>query len=398
MSEFQASNFKKENGGTPDLLGKTELTSPYFFVPPSGDTASRPQSCAAGTLRFNTDIGTLEVYRGDTIGWVQIQRRNGQYLGGTPSQVNSTISNYGTGTRGLMMGGSDSGATTRDEIEFITISTLGNTQDFGNLTGGTRQGCGFSNSTRALRVGGIDGSSHRDIIDFVTIASTGDATDFGDMPEVRLGFPSALANEVRGVVCLGESANPVGNMDDLDYVTISSTGNAVAFGESSYGAKQQSTAGGSTTRGIYGGGSPFTNAIDFITIMTTGNGTNFGDLTTTFGGGPRGQSSNATRMLMYGGSNPSSDHVNSITFLTIATLGNTVDFGDISSSAGKAFCSAMCSKTRGVYAGGRIAPNDASVNIIEFVEIATTGNTQDFGVMAQTTEGSFGVSSGHGGL
>ena len=75
MSEFQASNFKKENGGTPDLLGKTELTSPYFFVPPSGTTAERPESCAAGTLRFNTDIGTLEVYRGDTIGWEQIQRR-----------------------------------------------------------------------------------------------------------------------------------------------------------------------------------------------------------------------------------------------------------------------------------------------------------------------------------
>ena len=49
MSEFQASNFKKENGGTPDLLGKTELTSPYFFVPPSGDTGSGPESCAPGT-------------------------------------------------------------------------------------------------------------------------------------------------------------------------------------------------------------------------------------------------------------------------------------------------------------------------------------------------------------
>ena len=48
MSEFQASNFKKENGGTPDFLGKTELTSPYFFVPPSGDTASRPQNAAPG--------------------------------------------------------------------------------------------------------------------------------------------------------------------------------------------------------------------------------------------------------------------------------------------------------------------------------------------------------------
>ena len=40
MSEFQASNFTKENGGTPNLVGKTELTSPYFFVPPSGDLDS----------------------------------------------------------------------------------------------------------------------------------------------------------------------------------------------------------------------------------------------------------------------------------------------------------------------------------------------------------------------
>ena len=45
MSEFQASNFKKENGGTPNLVGKTELTSPYFFVPPSGTTAERPHPC-----------------------------------------------------------------------------------------------------------------------------------------------------------------------------------------------------------------------------------------------------------------------------------------------------------------------------------------------------------------
>ena len=99
MSEFQASNFKRENGGTPDLLGKTELTSPYFFVPPSGTTAERPQSCAAGTLRFNTDIGTLEVYRGDQIGWEQIQRKESQYLGG------GTGSNEGTGFRGIFFGG-----------------------------------------------------------------------------------------------------------------------------------------------------------------------------------------------------------------------------------------------------------------------------------------------------
>ena len=135
MSEINASNFKKEHGDlAPDLVGVTELTSPYFFVPPSGDTAERPEDCEPGTLRFNTDIGTLEIFRGKTIGWEQIQRRDGQYLGG------GTGSNTGTGTRGLMMGGSDAGDNERNEIEFLTITTLGNTQDFGDLTEGTRQG------------------------------------------------------------------------------------------------------------------------------------------------------------------------------------------------------------------------------------------------------------------
>ena len=75
MSEFQSSNFSKENGGTPNIVGKTELTSPYFFVPPSGNTAERPQNCAAGTIRFNTDIGTLEIFRGNTLGWNRVRSR-----------------------------------------------------------------------------------------------------------------------------------------------------------------------------------------------------------------------------------------------------------------------------------------------------------------------------------
>ena len=113
MSEINSSNFKKEHGDlAPDLVGVTELTSPYFFVPPSGTTAERPESCAAGTLRFNTDIGTLEIYRGDTIGWEQIQRRVDQYLGG------GTGSNLGTGTRAFFGGGQTPSLS--DVIDFIT--------------------------------------------------------------------------------------------------------------------------------------------------------------------------------------------------------------------------------------------------------------------------------------
>ena len=83
MSQINSSNFKKEHGDlAPDLVGVTELTSPFFFVPPSGNTAERPEDCEPGTLRFNTDHGTLEIFRGKTIGWEQIQRRENQYLGG----------------------------------------------------------------------------------------------------------------------------------------------------------------------------------------------------------------------------------------------------------------------------------------------------------------------------
>ena len=127
MSEFQASNFKKaQGGGASDIVGKVEFTSPYFFVPPSGNTASRPESCAPGTIRFNTDVGTLEVYRGDTIGWEFIQRRDGQHLGG------GTGSNVGTGARGVF--GNRAEPSITDELDYITISTLGNAQLFGEST------------------------------------------------------------------------------------------------------------------------------------------------------------------------------------------------------------------------------------------------------------------------
>ena len=125
MSEINSSNFKKEHGDlAPDLVGLTELTSPYFFVPPSGNTAERPEDCEPGTLRFNTDVGSLEVFRGNTIGWEQIQRRENQYLGGDPANsviTTSTNSNRGTGTRAIFGSGENHPSST---IQFVTISTF----------------------------------------------------------------------------------------------------------------------------------------------------------------------------------------------------------------------------------------------------------------------------------
>jgi len=396
MSEFQASNFKKAQGGSaPNLVGKVEFTSPYFFVPPSGTTAERPASCAPGTIRFNTDVGTIEVYRGDTIGWEYIERRDGQYLGG------GTDSNTGVGVRGLAMAGTDQGATASDTIEFLTISTLGNMVDFGNLTIGTRQGTGFSSSTRAIHAGGFDGSSKRDVLDFVTIASTGDATDFGDLDAGRIGHPSGNANQIRGLVYAGEFNS--GDTDEIDYVTIASTGNSVDFGTAS-SAYQNGFAAASPTRGIFGGGrrsSTYLNAIDFITIMTTGNASDFGDLSAQKRGGSKGTASNATRAIFFGEDKSGDTITNVIEFVTIATTGNAIDFGD--ATAAKVRAAAMFSSTRGVFSGGDPGSSPNRVDTIDFIEIATTGNALDFGDPSsqsgqRTNAARSGASSGHGGL
>ena len=95
MSEINASNFKKEHGDlAPDLVGGYRTNITLFLCATIRKHSRETRRFQSGTLRFNTDIGSLEVFRGNTIGWEQIQRRESQYLGG------GTGSNTGTGTRG----------------------------------------------------------------------------------------------------------------------------------------------------------------------------------------------------------------------------------------------------------------------------------------------------------
>ena len=374
MSEFQASNFKKENGGTPDLLGKTELTSPYFFVPPSGDTASRPEDCEPGTLRFNTDIGSLEIFRGKTIGWESIQRRDSQYLGG------GTNSNTGTGVRGITAGGNT--PSLKEEIEFITISTFGDSQDFGNLTAASTGNSGSASNTRGI----FDGKGNlSNVIEFITIASLGNGQDFGDNSVASTGYRASCSNQIR-TVTFGANSPASGTGDTIDYVNIANTGDSVDFGNLS-GTRNSSHAFASTTRGISAGGAS-SPKIEFITIMTTGNSVDFGSLSvgTVAGHG----CSNATRGIM----KMRSSYINTIDYVTIATLGNSIDFGDATNNSGGA--AAMASATRAIYAGGYGSPSFRSE--IGSNEIATTGDSVTFGDLSYSADHIAGLSNGHGGL
>ena len=387
MSEVRVNNLSNESlSGGPTISGITTFSSPYLFVPPQGDTVSRPQDCPPGSLRFNTDSSHLEYYRGDTIGWVEVEAELTESLGG------GTGSNIGLGARALFTGGQAPGNT--DAIDFITISTLGNSQDFGNLTTSLSNTGSGASRVRGLICGG---EPIRADIEFVTFASTGNATDFGaDLPRNQRG-PMNVSSATRTCVAGGYSAgSPFPRQNTISYVTMASTGVAGQdFGDLTNGIRlfNGGMSCNSTTRGIWVGGSDDssgTTHMDSITIATLGDSTDFGNATQS-NGGPKGNC-NATRGVWAGFFTPSV--VNTIEFVTIATTGNTQDFGDLTVS--RAFCqSSGCSPTRGVWAGGA---TPTRVNTIDYVELMTLGNAVDFGdTIAATNEGG-GMSNAHGGL
>jgi len=370
MSEFNASNLRKEHGNEgPDLVGLTELTSPYFMVPPSGTTAERPQNPEKGTLRFNTDIGSLEYYRGDVIGWESINRI-------TP--------NLDGGARGIFAMSYQ--PSTSDRIEYITISTLGNATDFGNLTGARKWGGAAASRTRGCWAGG---SPSQVTIDYVTISSTGNAIDFGDRTQASNEI-DGLSTEIRGVFAGGYVSPALRNT--MDYITIASTGNAVDFGDLTTVRGSQGQGGGaSTTRGLWAGGQrtpASSNIIDYITVATTGHATDFGDLFTGQNTNGYGGATTSIKMYCMGGASEDTG------VITIATLGNAVDFGG-DMDMGGGYNGACGSPTRGVCASSHPG---ASNNVIKYIDYATVSDGIEFGDLTGVASGMKGLSNAHGGL
>ena len=91
------------------------------------------------------------------------------------------------------MGGSGPGSN--DTVDYITIATLGNATDFGNLSGNTELAAGVASGTRACAGGGTT-PTKINVIDYFTIATTGNATDFGD--RTVAGYGAAGCSDAHG--------------------------------------------------------------------------------------------------------------------------------------------------------------------------------------------------------
>ena len=397
MSQINIRNLSNENDdGSPEIVGVSTFSATSFFVPPKGSTAERPSDCEPGSIRFNTDTANLEYFRGNTLGWSQFELVNPNLGGGTGS-------NTGLGTRLLLAGGRISAPAFTATIEFVTISTLGNAQDFGNLAqshgNGSSQG-GCASRTRGIWLSGQLGTSpnYSNIIQFVTFSSTGNASDFGDINSARAAVGN-LSNQTRAM-CFGGSLSDGSKPTQIDAVTIASTGNAFDFGDMSTHTNNTANL-ASSTRGIMAGGtvSPTrVNTIQFVTITTSGNTVDFGDLVDHGDGASsllyNGVGySNSTRGIIHGGRDVNGNMNNLIQFITIATTGNSSDFGDTAVSAMHQMGGS--SPTRGVVGAGY---NPSVTNAMEFVNIMSLGNASDFGDCTARDEVLGGCSNGHGGL
>ena len=141
-------------------------------------------------------------------------------------------------TRGLFAGGYTPNV---NSIDMITMSTLGNSADFGDLLFTSGQTGGASNTVRGIFSGGTS-------INYVTIATLGNATDFGDLSNAQ-DYCSNAASPTRVVLAAGR-AHP--NTDvTVEYIQIMSTGDAIDFGDLSQ-ARQMRNAGCSNGHGGLG--------------------------------------------------------------------------------------------------------------------------------------------------
>ena len=102
---------------------------------------------------------------------------------------------WSRGSRGVAIGGRDSNSPNPavNTIQYVTITTTGNTTDFGDLSAVRQDVAGTDNGVRGIVAGG-ETPTRVNIIEYITIASTGDVTDFGDFSELKddcTGFSDA---------------------------------------------------------------------------------------------------------------------------------------------------------------------------------------------------------------
>ena len=339
-----------------------------------------PSEIPLGAIRFNSDSQKLEYWMGSA--WMQVITTASAPIGGRMLVQQGGISPY-------------------NKIDYLNMTTEGNAVDFGDTSKNYYECAACGNRTRAVFAGGTYGSDNN-IMEFVTIATTGNAEDFGDMTQSN-NPGGGGGDQTRGIITGG--ASPAN--DQIQFFNMVSKGNASDFGADQPFSGAYAGAFSSPTRTVMFGGrsSPYVahNSIWFVTTQTTGIVNDFGDYTNQQYGGTgvfnAAGASSPTRGIIAGGyinTNPAGNNTNQMEFVTIATTGNSVDFGDLTTA--QQMSKGAASSIRGFFAKDSPSLLTSGNHAVDSVIFSSLGNSTHFSDLNFQSGSGMSTSNMHGGL
>lgn len=217
------------------------------------------------------------------------------------------------------------GLITTNVLTYITITSLGNVTDFGDMTANHYLPSGASNHIQGRGV-----FFQTDATEYITIDTTGDSVAFGDLLGTR-DQGSATSNGNNNRAIFGGGFNVV-NLNTIEYLTISSLGNSASFGELNASRRYTTaTSNLESNRALFAGGlttgSVFLSSIEYLTITSLGDAAAFGNLSGL--NVELGSTTNGNRGVWAGGWLGPKD---TIEYSVINTLGDVTDFGNLTLS------------------------------------------------------------------
>ena len=355
--------------------GNIECMKVYdTFNPPCGGTNGRPAAAKPGTIYYNKDFKTIEYWDGSF--WRQVDNTTSMgraaLFGGNHNPAGSSISDVGA---------------------FSVVSRGEETifQDMGYSNAGNA--CG--SKTRAILFTGSGNTPNG--IQYFTLASLGQGQTFGDTTTAAYRSGGTFSSSTRGVHC-GGRGNPGNPHNVIQYVEISTTGNALDFGDLLINGRGQGSGFSSPTRGFSHANAPYSADIQIVTIASKGNATIWGD--NTYAGAYQAGTSNTVRGCIAGGYQfPGSAIEGGKSYVTMASEGNAIDFGNLSSDR-LGYAYRASSNIRGFVAGGMSSPSSPhpSRKTIDSFLFESKGEILVWGDLSEGKRDGGSTTDCHGGL
>ena len=362
-------------------------------IPYSGSLTTNHLGHANMRLSF-ADDASMEGDEFITIDFTDLKFNNLKVLDiSTGFPVGDRAVNFG-GTR--IIGGS---YVNYDDMEYFSIATAGGTGSyFGDLSlyNATRGGMSTGDGSRIIYTGGYGQNTSNqwgrwNFIEYITSSTPSNSTNFGYTHPRYHQNGGANSNGSRAVTGGGYTypGSPSGRSDDMEYMTIDPASSVSFFGNLTE-IKDWVHQGHDGSRGLFAfgyGASSYSGIINYVNMSSTGNASFFGYSSWHNGsnGGVSvalGSAQDGTRCTWGGGyrwNGSQYGYSDRVEYVTVQTPSNASIFGYL--SLARQDTGLTSNDSRAVLQGGYAPPNRRQD--IETWNIGTTSNASIFGTTMQ---------------